>query len=114
MRPAGWYIEDYHLLQGTREEFYNGQVRRHLSASGIPVENSKGEWGRGQHEMNIRYAELLTMADRHTVMKQAMKEIADETGVSITFMAKPDMSEAGSSCHLHVSSVEGRREQLSR
>jgi glutamine synthetase len=103
MRPAGWYIEDYHLLQGTREEFYNGQVRRQLAASGIPVENSKGEWGRGQHEMNIRYADLLTMADRHTVMKQAMKEIADGTGVSITFMAKPDMTEAGSSCHLHVS-----------
>ena len=71
------------------------------------MENSKGEWGRGQHEMNIRYAELLDMADRHTIMKQAMKEIADETGVSITFMAKPDMSEAGSSCHLHVSLWEG-------
>jgi glutamine synthetase len=107
MRPAGWYIEDYHLLQGTREEFYNGEVRRHLSASGIPVENSKGEWGRGQHEMNIRYAELLEMADRHTIMKQAMKEIADQTGVSITFMAKPDMTEAGSSCHLHVSLWSG-------
>jgi glutamine synthetase len=103
MRPSGWYIEDYHLLQGTREEFYNGQVRRHLSASGIPVENSKGEWGRGQHEMNIRFTDLLGMADRHTVMKQAMKEIADNTGVSITFMAKPEMAEAGSSCHLHVS-----------
>ena len=52
-------------------------VRRHLSASGIPVENSKGEWGRGQHEMNIRYTDVLGMADRHTVMKLAMKEIAD-------------------------------------
>ena len=101
--PTGWYIEDYHLLQGTREEHYNGAVRRHLSASGIPVENSKGEWGRGQHEMNIRYTDLLGMADRHTVMKQAMKEIADGLGISVTFMAKPSMSEAGSSCHLHVS-----------
>jgi glutamine synthetase len=107
MTPAGWYIEDYHLLQGTREEFYNGEVRRHLAASGIPVENSKGEWGRGQHEMNIRYAELLDMADRHTIMKQAMKEIADAAGVSVTFMAKPSMDEAGSSCHLHVSLWEG-------
>ena len=89
--------------RGAAEEFYNAQVRRHLSASGIPVENSKGEWGRGQHEMNIRFTDVLDMADRHTMMKQAMKEIADSTGVSITFMAKPDMSEAGSSCHLHVS-----------
>ncbi len=103
LRPAGWYIEDYHLLQGTREEFYNAAVRRHLSRSGIPVENSKGEWGRGQHEMNVRYTDLLAMADRHTIMKLAMKEIADGLGVSVTFMAKHDMAEAGSSCHLHVS-----------
>jgi glutamine synthetase len=107
LSPAGWYIEDYHLLQGTREEFYNGDVRRHLAASGIPVENSKGEWGRGQHEMNIRYSELLEMADRHAVMKQAMKEIADEKDVSVTFMAKPLIEEAGSSCHLHVSLWSG-------
>ncbi|HSL26923.1 MAG TPA: glutamine synthetase, partial [Acidimicrobiia bacterium] len=51
LTPAGWYIEDYHLLQGAREERYNGTVRRNLAASGVPVENSKGEWGRGQHEM---------------------------------------------------------------
>ncbi len=90
-------------MQGTREERYNGPFRRHLAASGVPVENSKGEWGRGQHEMNIRYTELLTMADRHSVMKLAMKEIADATGVSVTFMAKPLTDEAGSSCHVHVS-----------
>lgn len=107
LTPAGWYIEDYHLLQGTREEKFNGAVRRHLSASGIPVENSKGEWGRGQHEMNIRYTEVLGMADRHTVMKLAMKEIAESLGVSVTFMAKPTMSEAGSSCHIHLSLWNG-------
>ncbi len=107
LTPAGWYIEDYHLLQGTREEKYNGAVRRHLSNSGIPVENSKGEWGRGQHEMNIRYTDVLGMADRHTVMKLAMKEIAEGLGVSATFMAKPTMSEAGSSCHIHLSLWKG-------
>jgi glutamine synthetase len=103
LTPAGWYIEDYHLLQGTREEGYNGTVRRSLSRSGIPMENSKGEWGRGQHEMNVRYTELLDMADRHTIMKLAMKDIAELLGVSVTFMAKPFATEAGSSCHLHVS-----------
>ncbi len=107
LQPAGWYIEDYHLLQGTREEPYNGAVRRHLSRSGVPVENSKGEFGRGQHEMNIRYAEMLEMADRHVLMKQCMKETAEALGMSITFMAKPDASEAGSSCHLHVSLWDG-------
>ena len=107
LRPVGWYIEDYHLLQGTREEPYNGAVRRHLARSGIPVETSKGEWGRGQHEMNIRHAEILDMADRHVLMKQCMKETADEMGLAVTFMAKPDAAEAGSSCHVHVSLWRG-------
>jgi glutamine synthetase len=103
LRPAGHYIEDYHLLQGGRVEPYVGAARRALKRTGIPVENSKGEWGRGQHELNIRYAAVSTMADRHTVMKHAMKELADRQGVSVTFMAKPHTDEAGSSCHIHLS-----------
>ena len=43
------------------------------------------------------------MADRHVVMKQAMKELADSQGVSVTFMAKPDATQPGNSCHLHLS-----------
>ncbi len=101
--PMGWYIEDYHLLQGAREEKYTAQVRRHLKYSGIPVENSKGEWGEGQHELNIRYADSLTMADRHAIFKQCLKETADSLGFSVTFMAKPATSIAGSSCHIHLS-----------
>ncbi|TFH20841.1 MAG: glutamine synthetase [Acidimicrobiales bacterium] len=103
LEPAGWYIEDYHLLQGARVEGYVGAARRALTATEIPVESSKGEWGRGQHELNIRYADVLTMADRHTVMKHAMKELAEAQGLSVTFMAKPTTEEAGSSSHLHLS-----------
>lgn len=109
LTPLGWYVEDYHLLQATREEHFNGAVRRHLTRSGIPVETSKGEWGRGQHEMNIRYSELLEMADRHSVMKLLMKETAERLGMSVTFMAKPSAAEAGSSCHLHISLWAGER-----
>lgn len=101
--PAGWYIEDYHILQGSREEKFTALARRHLKKSGIPVENSKGEWGLGQHEVNVRYADALTMADRHAIFKQCFKEVADQLGVSVTFMAKPYSGQAGSSCHLHVS-----------
>ncbi len=103
LRAAGWYSEDYHLLQGARVEPYVGAARRALGASGIPVENSKGETGVGQHELNIRYCEVLEMADRHTIMKHAMKELADSQGVSVTFMAKPTTDDAGSSSHLHLS-----------
>jgi glutamine synthetase len=103
LEPAGWYIEDYHILQGTRMEPFHGAVRRGLAASGIPVESSKGEWGCGQHEINIRYAELLEMADRHALYKQCVKEIADRMGLSVSFMAKYHHEQAGSSCHLHLS-----------
>jgi glutamine synthetase len=103
LEPAGWYLEDYHILQGTRTEGFHSAARRHLKHSGVPVETSKGEWGRGQHEINIRYAEALDMADRHTVFKQCLKELAEAAGMSVTFMAKFAADGAGSSCHIHLS-----------
>ena len=107
LEPMGWYLEDYHILQGTREESFTAPARRHLKHSGIPVESSKGEWGLGQHELNIRYVDALAMADRHTLMKQCLKEIADAQGRSVTFMAKPFEGQAGSSCHIHLSLFRG-------
>jgi glutamine synthetase len=103
LERAGWYDEDYSLLQGARGEALNGAVRRHLRDSGVPVETSKGEAGLGQHELNVRYSELLTMADRHVVYKQCLKEVADGLGVSVTFMAKFAEGHNGSSCHIHLS-----------
>jgi len=100
---AGWYLEDYHLLQGSRTEDINGEFRRQLAASGVPVESTKGEWGKGQHEINVRHAPVREMADRHVLMKQCLKEIAERNGASVTFMAKVDEAQAGSSSHLHVS-----------
>ena len=78
-------------------------VRKQLTASGIPVENSKGEWGPGQEEINVKYADALTMADRHVVLKNAIKEIAHFQGKAVTFMAKWDFGLAGSSSHIHMS-----------
>lgn len=103
LEPAGWYLEDYHILQGTRTEAYTAAVRHHLKHSGVPVENSKGEWGLGQHELNVRYAEAMEMADRHVVYKQCLKEVAESMGLSVTFMAKFAANGAGSSCHIHLS-----------
>jgi glutamine synthetase len=109
LRPAGWYLEDYNVLQGTRTESFTAAVRRHLRDSGVPVESSKGEWGLGQHELNVRYAEALDMADRHVVFKQCLKEVADQAGLSVTFMAKFAPDRAGSSCHIHLSLFEDGR-----
>jgi glutamine synthetase len=107
LEPAGWYLEDYHLLQGARTEDFHGEVRRHLTRSGVPVETSKGEWGKGQHEINVRFAAALDMADRHVVFKQCLKELAERAGLSVTFMAKPFHGQAGSSCHIHFSLWRG-------
>ena len=109
LEPLGWYLEDYNILQGTREEFYTGAVRRHLQASGIGIENSKGEWGLGQHEINVKYAPVLQMADDHALYKQCLKEVAEQCGVSVTFMAKQASGQAGSGCHVHFSLWKGGR-----
>ncbi|HEX9125100.1 MAG TPA: glutamine synthetase family protein [Methylomirabilota bacterium] len=102
-KTAGHYIEDYHILQTTKEEGVMRAIRKGLQGAGIPVENSKGEWGPGQHEINVRYADALEMADRHVLYKHGVKEIAWQQGGSVTFMAKYDMGAAGSSFHLHSS-----------
>jgi glutamine synthetase len=103
IEPMGRVIEDYHILQGTKEEALIGAIRSHLERSGVPVESSKGEWGPGQQEIGLRYAELIEMADRHTIYKHAAKEIAWQQGRAVTFMAKWDERYAGSSCHIHMS-----------
>jgi glutamine synthetase len=91
------------LLQGAREEVYNAPFRRHLRDSGVPVETSKAEAGIGQHELNVKFADALTMGDRHTVYKQCLKEVAEQLGASVTFMSKPYSNTTGSGCHIHLS-----------
>src|SRR5438093_3627829 len=102
-RPSSPYIMDYHMLQTTRDEWLIRQVRNAMRGAGIPVEFSKGEFGKGQHEINITYSDALSNADNHALYKNGLKEIAELHGVAATFMAKWTMAEAGSSCHLHSS-----------
>ena len=103
LKTAGWYIEDYHIFQTSKEEGLMRAIRNFMDGAGIPVEFSKGEWGPGQAELNLKYAEALEMADRHAIYKNGVKEIAHLQGKAVTFMAKWDFSLAGSSCHIHTS-----------
>ena len=103
LTPVSQYLEDYHILQTTKEEGLVRAIRNAMEGAAVPVEFSKGEWGCGQEEINLRYAEPVEMADRHTLYKHGVKEIAHAQGVSVTFMAKYDMGAAGSSFHLHSS-----------
>src|SRR5258708_22545118 len=78
-------------------------IRNSMTAARLRVESSKDEWSRGQHEVNFIYDQPLPMADMHVLFKQGIKEIADQHGKSVSFMAKYSPSEAGNSCHIHMS-----------
>jgi glutamine synthetase len=106
LTPTIPYILDYHILATTMDEAYLGPIRRGMHNAGIPIEFSKGEAWYGQHEVNFRYADAITSADRHTIYKNGVKEIAFLNGISATFMAKPSEKDIGSSCHIHMSLVD--------
>src|SRR5688500_7978535 len=103
LTPVSDYLEDYHILQTSKEEPLVRAIRNGMEEADVPVETSKGEWGRGQEEINLVYAEALEMADRAALYKHGAKEIAYLQGCSVTFMAKYSMAAAGSSFHVHSS-----------
>jgi glutamine synthetase len=103
LEPASNFPADYNLLRSSRDEWFYQELRTALAKADIPVESSKSEWGHGQGELNLAYADVLEMADRHAVFKQGVKEVAEQHGMLVTFMAKPFTEQPGSGCHLHVS-----------
>jgi glutamine synthetase len=103
LTPSVPYILDYHILATSYDEPFIRAVRKGMKAAGIQVESSKGEAWPGQQEINFRYADAVTMADNHVIYKNGIKEMANLHGCSVTFMAKPDHTWIGSSCHVHSS-----------
>ena len=103
LHPMSYYRTDYHLLHTAKDEWLISQIRRGMDGARVPIESSKGEWGLGQHEINLVFAEALEMADRHAIYKHGIKEIAALDGLSATFMAKWSAREVGSSFHVHSS-----------
>jgi glutamine synthetase len=109
LQPSSDYRIDYHLMQPARDEPLMRAIRNGMTAARVPVESSKGEWSRGQHEINFIYDEPLPMADMHVLFKQGVKEIAEQHGKAVSFMAKYAPGEAGNSCHIHLSLWKGSR-----
>src|SRR6202521_6167857 len=103
LTPSVPYILDYHILATSYDEPFIRGVRNAMHAAGIRVESSKGEAWPGQQEINFRFTDAVTMADNHTIYKNGIKELANQHGCSVTFMAKPDHTWIGSSCHIHSS-----------
>lgn len=91
---------------GTAHDFRRESVNM-LEELGIPVEFSHHETGPGQNEIDLRYADALTMADNIITFRTVVKEVAISQGVHATFMPKPLAGKPGSGMHVHLSLFEG-------
>ncbi|WP_406404980.1 glutamine synthetase family protein [Streptomyces sp. NBC_00879] len=102
LKPANQYNVDYSVLGTSRVEPLLRRIRNEMDGAGLTVESAKGECNLGQHEIAFRFDEALVTCDQHAVYKAGAKEIADQEGMSLTFMAKYNERE-GNSCHIHLS-----------
>ncbi|MDR0808580.1 MAG: glutamine synthetase family protein [Gemmobacter sp.] len=94
---------DYSIWGSSVDEPVMRDIRNQLWAAGIPIECSKGEAEAGQEEVNAKYSDAMDTSDMHAIIKLGVKQIAQNHGASVTFMAKYDHRRAGSSSHVHQS-----------
>jgi glutamine synthetase len=97
-----------HVPRGTTHDFRRAAITV-LESMGISVEFSHHEGGPGQNEIDLRYADALSMADNIMTFRSVIKEVALEQGVYATFMPKPFAGHPGSGMHTHLSLFEGDR-----
>ena len=88
---------------------FRRQAIQQLEAMGISVEYSHHEVAPSQHEIDLRFADALTMADNVLTYRLVVKEVAQERGMHATFMPKPIQNQWGSGMHTHVSLFEDDR-----
>ncbi|WIM67029.1 glutamine synthetase family protein [Corynebacterium breve] len=86
---------------------FRRQAMLALEAMGIATEFSHHETAPGQQEIDLRHADVLTMADNVVTFRYLIKNVAHQSGVRATFMPKPFEKFAGSAMHTHVSLFEG-------
>ncbi len=97
-----------HVPRGTTHDFRRAAIGV-LESMGISVEFSHHEAGPGQNEIDLRYADALSMADNIMTFRTVIKEVALEQGLFATFMPKPLSAHPGSGMHTHLSLFEGDR-----
>ncbi|GAB6897814.1 glutamine synthetase family protein [Kineosporia succinea] len=95
-----------HVPRGTTHDFRRAAIGT-LESMGISVEFSHHEAGPGQNEIDLRYADALTMADNIMTFRSVIKEVALEQDLYATFMPKPLNDHPGSGMHTHFSLFEG-------
>ncbi len=84
-------------------EDVRGDIVLTLKEMGFDIEASHHEVADGQHEIDFRYADILTAADNVTTFKIAVKAIAAKHNLHATFMPKPIFGINGSGMHCNVS-----------
>ncbi len=89
------------------QQDFRRQAINTLEKVGISVEYSHHEVAPSQHEIDLRYADALTMADNIMTFRLVVKETALQRGVYATFMPKPIESQWGNAMHLHLSLFNG-------
>lgn len=103
---SGGYFDHTTMDSGT--DFRRDAITM-LEQMGISVEFSHHEGAPGQHEIDLRYADALTMADNIMTFKVVLKEVAVGYGITASFMPKPFTDRPGSGLHTHLSLFEGER-----
>lgn len=101
---AGGYFDHTTMDEGTT---FRSDAITMLEQMGISVEFSHHEGGPGQHEIDLRYADALSMADAIMTFKLVLKEVAVAQGITASFMPKPFTEHPGSGMHTHLSLFEG-------
>ncbi len=101
---AGGYFDQ--AVHASAPDFRRGAIDA-LESMGIAVEYSHHEAAPGQQEIDLRYADPLTMADNVMTFRYLIKQVAMRKGVRATFMPKPFTEHAGSAMHTHMSLFEG-------
>jgi glutamine synthetase len=93
----------YSILRTTLENPFFSDLFDLLKKFGVPIEGLHTETGPGVLEAAIQYAGVIEAADRATLFKTAVKEIAYKHGILATFMAKISESLPGCGGHVHQS-----------
>ena len=91
------------------------EMMQTLIDCGISLEAQHHEVGTaGQAEIDMRFDDLVTMADKVMMYKYVVKNVAKKYNKTVTFMPKPLFGDNGSGMHTHVSHLEGRRTLVCR
>ena len=93
----------FDLMPLDKTEFVRDKISLYLDALGFDVETTHHEVANGQHEIDLRFADAMTSADRVMILKHTIKTVALENGLHATFMPKPIAGQNGSGMHVHQS-----------